>query len=120
MIRNTRQRTEILKTVREMTNHPTAEQVLERVGQTHPEIGRATVYRVLAKLAEEGEILRVEIANAPDRFDFTLSKHAHCLCEKCGKVYDLPLEAFPKVSGNTDFLVERMNVTATGVCAGCR
>lgn len=119
MIRNTVQRTMILEAVRSMTNHPTAEQVYTEVAARCAGISRATVYRVLGHLADEGEIQRVAIANAPDRFDLTLTRHAHCICESCGRVFDLPLDRFPEVGAGTDFRIRELRVNGSGICAEC-
>ncbi len=119
MIRNTVQRTAILETVRSMTDHPTAEQVYSRVSEKCPGISRATVYRVLGNLAEEGEIQRIEVANAPDRFDFTLEPHAHFICDCCGTVTDCQMKHFPEIGNCSGFRPERISVTVHGVCGKC-
>ena len=118
MQRNTVQRTLILETVRAMHTHPTADEIYAAVAQRRPGISRATVYRVLGNLSEEGEITRVAMANAPDRFDFTLGDHAHILCERCRKVFDLPVSCIPTVTED-GFVVKRMRVTASGLCPAC-
>lgn len=120
MIRNTIQRQIILTTVRKMFNHPTAEEVFTEVEKTCPGISRATVYRVLGNLTNEGEIKRVQIANAPDRFDFTTKEHAHCHCTFCGRVYDIDLNEFPKVSNDSGFCVQSIEIVATGICSKCQ
>jgi len=122
MQRQTVQSRIILETVREMHFHPTADEICARVAEKRPGISRATVYRVLGNLSEEGLILRVAIANAPDRFDFTTYEHAHCLCSECGRVFDLPMDSFPAISGKTDtngFTVKKVYITAVGVCKDC-
>lgn len=120
MQRNTIQRTMILNAVRSVQIHPTAEEVYEIVQAKCPSISRATVYRVLGNLAEEGEILRVRIADAPDRFDLTLKPHAHCFCEICGRVFDIGLDSFPIAAENSGFAVKSISVTVRGICADCR
>lgn len=119
MQRNTIQRTLILNAVRSVKTHPTAEEIYGMVSVACPGISRATVYRVLGNLADEGEILRVGIANAKDRFDLTLEPHAHCICEKCGRVFDIGLVKFPEISDRSGFEVKSIGVTARGICSGC-
>lgn len=118
MVRNTVQRRLLLETVRSMTNHPSADEVYETVLPRCPGISRATVYRVLGALADEGEIQRVAVPNAPDRFDFTLSCHAHCRCLSCGRVFDFPI-AFPEAESTEEFRVEGVEVLVTGKCREC-
>lgn len=87
--RNTVQKELVLRTVRSLCDHPTAEEIYKTVSGSCPGISRGTVYRNLGKLAEDGKILRVAVANAPDRFDRTVGEHCHFLCLSCGCVYDL-------------------------------
>ncbi len=117
--RTTVQKTLILDTVRAMTTHPTADEVYDAVSARHPGIGRATVYRVLKSLAEEGLIRRVAVANAPDRFDLTLSRHAHCLCERCGRVFDFDLPCPLPPADEKGFTPTEVNVMVTGICRDC-
>ncbi len=117
--RNTVQKTLILDTVRAMFDHPTADEVYAAVSEKYPAIGRATVYRVLKSLSEEGLIRRVAVANAPDRFDFTLAPHAHCLCVSCGRVDDFELPCpLPMPDGN-GFTPAEVSVIVTGLCRDC-
>lgn len=119
--RNTVQKTMILQTVRGMRNHPTADEVYERVSAACPNISRGTVYRDLNRLADNGEILRVAVANAPDRFDLTVAQHTHCLCTVCGRVFDYRLRIEPELddAGNPNFTAERIDIVVRGVCADC-
>jgi Fe2+ or Zn2+ uptake regulation protein len=122
MQRNTVQKTLILQTVRSMTNHPTAEEVFEKVSSLCPNISRATVYRVLNTFADEGEILRVSVANAPDRYDFTIENHAHCLCTVCGRVFDYKMCAMPELNDekNDGFTAKGFYLIVNGICKDCK
>ena len=51
--RNTVQKDIIYRTLCAMTSHPTAAVVYDRVHGEHPSVSRSTVYRVLARMAEE-------------------------------------------------------------------
>lgn len=120
MERNTIQKTIIYKTVYDMKNHPTAEEVYNEVYSLYPNISKGTVYRALNKFADDGKILRVSIANAPDRYDFHSLPHAHCLCEKCGRVFDYELKVFPEINmENHNFYAKTINVVAKGICKDC-
>ena len=47
----------VLEAVRAGENHPTAQGVYEAVRSVRPQIGLATVYRILHQLAEQGLIM---------------------------------------------------------------
>ncbi len=119
--RNTVQRTLVLETVRSLHNHPTADQIYEEVVERCPGISRGTVYRNLNNLAVDGEILRVQVANAPDRFDFTVNPHAHFRCKECGRVFDLELpKSIFTTSDFGEFCVEDYQLVLCGSCPDCK
>lgn len=99
------QRETILNVLRGTKSHPTAEWVYAETRKTLPKISLATVYRNLNRLAERGEIVRIEGAFLKDRYDGDLTPHAHAVCENCGAVRDCPIPAD---------LAERLNVFSEG------
>ena len=118
--RNTVQKDIIYRTLCAMTSHPTAAVVYDRVHGEHPSVSRSTVYRVLARMAEEGKILRLDLAGGDSRYDGRLQPHSHVRCRLCGAVADLPpVEAgMPEDTGG--FLLERCAVVYQGLCPACR
>ena len=123
--RNTLQRAIIEDELRRLANHPTADEVYEAVRAGHPSIGKATVYRTLNLLSDEGEIGRVRINNGADRFDHQAFAHYHVRCVSCGRVDDvmIPLlgesinEAASKASG---YRVLGHTLQFDGVCPACQ
>ena len=89
--RNTIQRALVLEAVQSLHNHPTSADVYEVVRARHPNISRATVYRNLGVLANRGEVLRVEVPNGADRYDFLNKPHYHAKCRICGGVFDIDM-----------------------------
>ena len=70
-------------------SHPTAEDVYNEIVKIIPDISLRTVYRNLNKLADEGILRKIQVANAPDRFDSTLEPHQHIMCTVCGEFIDV-------------------------------
>ena len=122
--RNTVQRQIVLQTVLQMHDHPTADHVYAAVAAEHPSISKATVYRNLNQLAEQGEIRRVPVPNGADRFDFNTSEHYHVRCEKCGAVFDVHmppmLDLLGQVEDASGVEVRRFDILFEGVCKACR
>lgn len=58
--RNTLQRRLVLETVRRMHNHPTADEIFREISAENSLISKATVYRNLKILSEQGEILHID------------------------------------------------------------
>ncbi len=119
--RHTIQKDLVLSTVMGMSCHPTAEEVFAQVSQLYPSISKATVYRNLNLLADEGTILRVAVANAPDRYDKTSHMHCHFMCRNCGKVYDYTLAQDIVIDErlNPGFVVNGYELVVNGRCAQC-
>ena len=117
--RNTVQRQIIADALRTLANHPTADEVYEA------SVGRATVYRTLGRLADEGVIGRVRINNGADRFDHQAFAHYHVRCVCCGRVDDVMV---PVLDERVERMAERASGYAIcghtlqfdGVCPACQ
>ena len=118
--RNTIQKEIIHHTLCEMRCHPTAATVYDRVHLRHPTISRSTVYRVLARMAEEGKILRLDLAGGESRYDGELRPHSHVRCRLCGTVADLPAVEVDRPLEDGGFLLEDCAVVYRGLCPACR
>ena len=121
--RNTRQKETVRRIFMAMRTHPTAESVVDAVREADPSIGRATVYRVLAAMANKGEILKVPITDGADRYDFTVEPHNHVKCEMCGAVDDVftaePDDSIPPIKDSRGYVVTRKTVMYYGLCPIC-
>lgn len=91
--RNTIQKQLVLEAVAQLHNHPTAEQVYAQVVKEHPTISKATVYRNLASLSEDGRLRHLPMPAGADRFDHRLDEHAHIECMACGRLDDVEFSA---------------------------
>ena len=121
--RQTFQKALTLEAVREMRNHPTADQVYAHVAEKYPEISRATVYRNLNQLCEAGEIGRVKNPYGADRFDHISEKHFHFICLKCGELTNVDI---PDISYLSELCRQQTGATVTeshiyfgGLCKNC-
>ncbi|MGI6115090.1 Fur family transcriptional regulator [Clostridiaceae bacterium] len=122
--RNTIQRQLVLQAVIDHGMHPTADEVYDKVKAIYPDISRATVYRNLNILAEEGKLRRIAVPDAADRFDQTCSDHYHIKCTVCGafKDIDLPyLEQLDEtVAKMTEYEMESHDIVFMGTCPQCQ
>ena len=118
--RMTVQRSVILDEVRKLTTHPTADELYHIVRKRLPRISLGTVYRNLDYLAQNNDILKLNINENIKRFDGCLEKHHHASCLACGQIFDIPAcglpELMPEVPG---FNVTGANVFFEGYCSGC-
>jgi Fur family ferric uptake transcriptional regulator len=122
--RNTRQRQVILEELQKLTSHPTAVGLYEVVRQRLPKISLGTVYRNLERLAETGQIVKLQFGGGQARFDGELAHHDHVRCVRCGRVDDVycaPL-ALPPAQGEDfgGYQIIGHRLEFFGVCPQCR
>lgn len=125
-----RQRELILSSLKQRTDHPTAEKLYADLKKEMPEIGIATVYRNLSELWEEGKVLKIKQKLGPDRFDGNTVAHIHFTCEKCGELYDIFLppeqirrwnDEMGKIASNAIMAdVSDCIITLEGICHNCK
>ena len=121
--RNTKQRQLVLDAVRARMDHPTAEQIFQDVHALDEHVSRATVYRNLNVLDENGEVLQVNAPTA-NRFDLRVDPHYHMICTECGSVVDAPVEyqeAYDRlVEERTGFKLAGHQTIFEGLCPACQ
>lgn len=74
-VRITRQRVAILSALANSSDHPSAEEVLERSRKQDSSVSLATVYRTLSILEGRGTILRNEFDGTGARFELANKPH---------------------------------------------
>lgn len=118
-----RQREEVLDQLRMHKDHPTADVIFSELRGRDPSISLATVYRNLKLLSELGEIRKLSFVSGADRFDPTVSPHYHFVCERCGRVLDLPMQVAEGLDAEAqDFVSGRVtghDLVFRGVCGQC-
>ena len=105
-----------------------ATELTERVAEVDPSIGRASVYRTLALLAETGAVQRLHGAG---RERYTLcadqSHHHHVTCSRCGRTEGFSLSTFVGLEQAVEQAVATLGYRAQshvlevrGLCKNCR
>lgn len=121
--RMTRQRGVILRELRGVTSHPTADEIYLRVRKIVPRISLGTVYRNLEVLSEMGLVLKLEYGGGQRRYDGNPARHHHIRCAGCGKVGDVPPGAAPGFTIAPEavpgFRVVDATILFVGVCDEC-
>jgi Fur family transcriptional regulator, peroxide stress response regulator len=84
----TPQRIIILEAIYKLENHPTAENIIEYIRETHPNIATGTVYKVLETLVEKGLIKKVKTDKDIMRYDGAIENHHHLYCSECDLIED--------------------------------
>lgn len=124
-MKETKQREAILGAVCTMRNHPTADEVYDKLRIDYPRLSLGTVYRNLNTFAEKGHIKKIRVPEGGDRFDFRLDTHEHLLCNRCKRVYDADIlvSLAPDPRGKSpleDCDITGYTLILHGICGECR
>lgn len=121
-----RQREIIFDTLRRHAIHPTAERLYNIIKGEQPDsnIGIATVYRNLRRMANSGSIKKISGLEDAEHFDHNTHTHYHFLCKKCNRVFDIDAKVAPEIIENTQketgFIIDSYDVVFHGICKDCQ
>jgi Fe2+ or Zn2+ uptake regulation protein len=74
-------------------DHPSADQVFQRVKRSFPMISRATVYNTLNLFVEKGLLRAFVLAPGKTVFDPKTESHHHFIDDQTGEILDIPWQA---------------------------
>ena len=103
--------------------HPTADEIYSALIQKIPTLSKTTVYNTLKLFVEHGAVKMLTIDEKNAMFDADTSNHAHFLCTRCNRVYDMVLNAVKLhkcVVIPEGFDVEDVAVYVRGICKACK
>jgi len=122
-LRMTRQRKVILQELQSKNNHPSADELYERVREHLPRISLGTVYRNLEVLCELGKIQKLALSGSLKRYDGNPLKHYHIRCIGCNRVDDAPIAPMNRLEDElyeaTVFEIIGHNLEFVGFCPEC-
>ena len=127
-LRNTRPRRLIadrLASLAALENDFTAEELWHDVRRLDPQVGRATVFRAVETLREQGILDRVVFADGTHRYRLCSDQHHHhVICTECRRVVEvdacLSVSAFATIAEQTGFALEGHSLELFGRCGACR
>ena len=116
----TPQRVAVYREIVSRNDHPSAEELYEKLKENLEGISLTTVYRTLNSLEKAGLVKRVPTLKDKVRYDAKVEPHSHFVCLKCGKIYDI--EATPQL--NLEQLkglgtVKSCTLMCYGICKEC-
>ncbi|HZU66645.1 MAG TPA: transcriptional repressor [Ktedonobacteraceae bacterium] len=115
----------VLHIVLEAHNHPTALEIYEAVKTVRPNMGLASVYRILHSLAEQGYIREIGRDEEGNRYDGNTSRHDHAVCTNCGALLDVPVDvhvpadALEQAARAAGIELGSYEVRLYGLCPSC-
>ena len=90
-LRKTSQRSHVWETLVEADDHPSVEEIRERLIEKGHRIGLSTIYRTLKILLESGMIRQAK-HEGTTRYEPLISQpnHIHFICDRCGDTEEFP------------------------------
>lgn len=123
MIRNvglkaTPQRISVLKVLSEMTSHPSADMLMDALGDQGYVMSVGTIYNILETFSEKGLILKLKDNHEVMRFDANTKFHVHIynnenngICDFFDPELEILLANYFKNKLPEEFLLNRMEVS---------
>jgi Fe2+ or Zn2+ uptake regulation protein len=126
--RRTRQKGQIAGRLAELATAGvdfTIEDLWQGLRQTDPHMGRATIFRAVETLANQGLLNRIDFADGSHTYRACGENHHHHLtCVQCHQVVDievcLPTEQFAIIGEKNNYMIEGHSLTLFGLCEHCQ
>ncbi|MEW6595102.1 MAG: transcriptional repressor [Thermodesulfobacteriota bacterium] len=119
----THQRLEIYRELLTAVDHPSVDDLFQRVRKNIPTISLDTVYRTLAMLEEAGMIKRIQTAEGHARFEPDYGVHHHLVCRRCQKIEDFHWKEFDAMAMPPELKdwgeIKTRNIQIEGICSAC-
>jgi len=129
--RLTPQRAAILRALVEHAGHPGVEELHRQLLRDFPTMSLATVYKTIAFLKDQGEVLELGFGEAGCRYDGRRPEpHPHLVCTRCGAILDpapgaarddAALRALMEdLARRSGFSLSHHRLDLFGLCPACR
>lgn len=125
----TTQRKAILNVMMEYKDeHLSCDELYGLVGEEHPDLGIATVYRTLQLYEKLGIVYRLNFDDGCSRYELISDskehQHHHLICLGCGKVIEVKLDLLDaledEIEKDEHFTIVDHNVKFYGYCSDCK
>ena len=123
--RITPQRLAVLKVLAASDGHPSVERIYETVRVRFPTTSIATIYKTVALLKQENEVIEISFPDGSNRYDGNKPyPHPHLICTRCKKIIDPDLSSLEylakEVTKETGFQSHTHRVDFFGLCRECQ
>lgn len=124
--RETAPRRAVATLIAERHGHFTAADLLSDAQQTDLKIGRATVFRTLDLLAEQGALERLDLPSGEHAYVACAPQehHHHVVCRSCGGSVEVPdsgLQAVVReIGAKSGYRIDSHRLELYGICPNCQ
>jgi Fur family transcriptional regulator, peroxide stress response regulator len=100
-------------------NHPTVEDIYADLKKEIPSLSKTTIYNTLKLFVEKGLVNSI-----PDETEMRYDKdgvfHGHFKCEKCNKVFDVPVSRMDFFDLSEGHEIRGIHIFFRGICSSCK
>lgn len=104
--------------------HWSADEIYHGLESEDHDLARATVYNTLRVLTESGALRALDTSQSEKRYDIIRERHAHSVCEQCGKIKDIRLpqdfDAQKRQMDDDGFDYRDLQLIFYGICKDCQ
>lgn len=121
-IRPSVQRVAIMQYLLDHRTHPTADDIYTDLVKAMPTLSRTTVYNTLQLLVNNQAVLGLTLDKHTMHFDGYTHPHAHFMCHKCGRIFDVEVDKHlhDHLFTSDKFKIEGVELNYVGLCPDCR
>ena len=115
----------VLKVLAASDGHPSVERIYDTVRSQFPTTSIATIYKTVALLKQENEVIEISFPDGSNRYDGNKPyPHPHLICTRCKKIIDPDLSSLgnlaEEVTKETGFQIHTHRVDFFGLCRECQ
>ncbi|MBN1537389.1 MAG: transcriptional repressor [Anaerolineales bacterium] len=123
--RITSHRLALIRLLAASEGHPNATQLYEALRRQFPTISLATIYKTLALLKDEGEVLEIDLHNDSHYDGNKPYSHPHLICTHCNRIFDGDIisgiqNLNQEIEEKCNFQVSRHQLVFYGLCEECQ
>ena len=119
-IRPSIQRIAVMDFLKNNPIHATIDEIYSELNRKIPTLSKTTVYNTVKTLSDNGAIQTIFIDEKNKRYDADTNRHAHFMCNLCGKVFDLPIKSLEIETENDEHLtIKELHLYYRGDCKKC-
>lgn len=124
-MRLTPQRIAICELLTNTDDHPTAQEIYERLKTQYPSLSLATVYNTLDMLVGVGLVNALgSIGDDTVHFDGNTTPHINLACQECHRIFDVESECVSELNSEivhkSGFDIRGSRILYFGICPDCR
>ncbi len=95
--------------------HLTTDDIYDKLKKIYPKVGISTVYRNVDEMVKEWTLKKLMWTGSKAIYEKNIGTHAHFVCKKTGRVYDIDIEKIKFKNLPKSCKVQDMDIRVYGI-----